>query len=49
MPSHYSDRGLVRALLLMPFIVPTVLSSVAWTGSLDPILRGGQTAGSVKN
>ena len=37
MLSDYANRSLVRALLLMPFIVPTVLSSVAWTGSLDPV------------
>src|SRR5258707_13241983 len=29
-------RNLVRGLLLMPFIVPTVLSTVAWMWMLDP-------------
>jgi multiple sugar transport system permease protein len=29
-------KGLTRALLLLPFIVPTVLSTVAWQWILDP-------------
>ena len=29
-------KNLVRALLLLPFIVPTVLSTVAWMWMLDP-------------
>ena len=29
-------KNLVRALLLLPFIVPTVLSTVAWLWMLDP-------------
>ena len=29
-------KNLVRAVLLLPFIVPTVLSTIAWTWILDP-------------
>ena len=32
----FRGRNLVRALLLLPFIVPTVLSTVAWMWILDP-------------
>ena len=33
---QFRGRNLVRAFLLLPFIVPTVLSSVAWMWILDP-------------
>ena len=33
---HFRMKNLVRALLLLPFIVPTVLSTVAWMWMLDP-------------
>src|ERR1700694_2606473 len=33
---HFRGRSLVRAVLLLPFIVPTVLSTVAWMWMLDP-------------
>src|SRR5438445_7624429 len=33
---QFRGRNLARALLLLPFIVPTVLSTVAWMWILDP-------------
>src|SRR5436190_5441685 len=33
---HFRGRNLARAFLLLPFIVPTVLSTVAWMWILDP-------------
>jgi multiple sugar transport system permease protein len=33
---HFRGRNLVRAFLLLPFIVPTVLSTVAWMWIFDP-------------
>jgi multiple sugar transport system permease protein len=33
---HFPMKNLVRAALLLPFIVPTVLSTVAWMWMLDP-------------
>ena len=36
MNQHFQMKNLVRALLLLPFIVPTVLSTVAWMWMLDP-------------
>jgi multiple sugar transport system permease protein len=36
MNQHFKMKNLVRALLLLPFIVPTVLSTVAWLWMLDP-------------
>jgi multiple sugar transport system permease protein len=36
MNQHFPLKNLVRALLLLPFIVPTVLSTVAWIWILDP-------------
>ena len=36
MKQHFRMKNLVRALLLLPFIVPTVLSTVAWLWMLDP-------------
>jgi multiple sugar transport system permease protein len=33
---QFRGKNLVRALLLLPFIVPTVLSTVAWMWILDP-------------
>jgi multiple sugar transport system permease protein len=36
MNQHFRMKNLVRALLLLPFIVPTVLSTVAWLWLLDP-------------
>jgi multiple sugar transport system permease protein len=36
MNQHFRGRSLVRAFLLLPFIVPTVLSTVAWMWILDP-------------
>lgn len=32
----FRGRGLIRALLLLPFIVPTILSTVAWMWIFDP-------------
>src|SRR5690348_8647154 len=36
MNQEFRMKNLVRALLLLPFIVPTVLSTVAWLWMLDP-------------
>jgi multiple sugar transport system permease protein len=36
MNQDFRMKNLVRALLLLPFIVPTVLSTVAWMWMLDP-------------
>src|ERR1700726_2323397 len=36
MNQHFRMKNMVRALLLLPFIVPTVLSTVAWMWMLDP-------------
>ena len=36
MNQAFRGRNLVRAFLLLPFIVPTVLSTVAWMWILDP-------------
>lgn len=36
MNRHFRMKNLVRALLLLPFIVPTALSTVAWLWMLDP-------------
>ncbi|MBO0738216.1 MAG: sugar ABC transporter permease [Alphaproteobacteria bacterium] len=36
MNQRFALKNLVRALLLLPFIVPTVLSTVAWMWILDP-------------
>jgi len=36
MNQSFRGRSLVRAFLLLPFIVPTVLSTVAWMWILDP-------------
>src|SRR6201995_210585 len=36
MNQHFRMKNLVRAGLLLPFIVPTVLSTVAWMWILDP-------------
>src|SRR5204863_8526245 len=36
MNQTFRGRNLARAFLLLPFIVPTVLSSVAWMWILDP-------------
>jgi multiple sugar transport system permease protein len=36
MNQQFALKNLVRALLLLPFIVPTVLSTVAWMWILDP-------------
>jgi multiple sugar transport system permease protein len=36
MNQHFPLKNLVRALMLLPFIVPTVLSTVAWMWILDP-------------
>src|SRR5271167_2293349 len=36
MNQQFPLKNLVRALLLLPFIVPTVLSTVAWMWMLDP-------------
>ena len=36
MNQQFAGKNLVRALLLLPFIVPTVLSTVAWMWILDP-------------
>lgn len=36
MNQRFAMKNLVRALLLLPFIVPTVLSTVAWMWILDP-------------
>jgi multiple sugar transport system permease protein len=36
MNQHFRGKNLVRAALLLPFIVPTALSTVAWMWILDP-------------
>jgi multiple sugar transport system permease protein len=36
MHQNFRFKGMARALLLLPFIVPTVLSTVAWQWILDP-------------
>ena len=36
MHQNFRFKGMTRALLLLPFIVPTVLSTVAWQWILDP-------------
>src|SRR6266436_7576349 len=36
MNQQFPLKNLVRALMLLPFIVPTVLSTVAWMWILDP-------------
>ena len=36
MNQNFRFKNLVRALLLLPFIVPTVLSTIAWQWILDP-------------
>jgi multiple sugar transport system permease protein len=36
MNQQFRGKNLIRALLLLPFIVPTVLSTVAWMWMLDP-------------
>ncbi|HEY6979575.1 MAG TPA: sugar ABC transporter permease [Reyranella sp.] len=36
MNQHFRFKNLVRALVLLPFIVPTVLSTIAWMWILDP-------------
>jgi multiple sugar transport system permease protein len=36
MNQHFRGRNLARALVLLPFIVPTVLSTIAWMWILDP-------------
>src|SRR5246127_3588721 len=36
MNQHFRMKNLVRALLLLPFIGPTVLSTLAWLWMLDP-------------
>src|SRR5215472_11896060 len=36
MNQRFPLKNLVRALMLLPFIVPTVLSTVAWMWILDP-------------
>jgi multiple sugar transport system permease protein len=36
MHQSFRFKGMTRALLLLPFIVPTVLSTVAWQWVLDP-------------
>ena len=33
---HFRGKNLVRAFLLLPFIVPTVLSTIAWMWIFDP-------------
>ncbi|HVI05245.1 MAG TPA: sugar ABC transporter permease, partial [Sphingomicrobium sp.] len=36
MSQHFKFKNIIRALLLLPFIVPTVLSTVAFMWMLDP-------------
>ena len=36
MNQDFAFKNLIRALLLLPFIVPTVLSTIAWQWILDP-------------
>jgi len=36
MNQHFRGKNLARAFLLLPFIVPTILSTVAWMWILDP-------------
>ena len=41
MNQHFKLKNIIRALLLLPFIVPTVLSTVAWMWILDPAFAPG--------
>jgi len=36
MNQNFRGKNLIRALMLLPFIVPTVLSTIAWMWMLDP-------------
>ncbi len=36
MHQHFRGKNLARAFLLLPFIVPTILSTIAWMWMLDP-------------
>jgi multiple sugar transport system permease protein len=36
MNQHFKFKNTIRALMLLPFIVPTVLSTIAWAWILDP-------------
>ena len=36
MNQHFRGKNIIRALMLLPFIVPTVLSTIAWMWMLDP-------------
>ncbi len=36
MHQHFRGKNLARAFLLLPFIVPTILSTIAWMWILDP-------------
>jgi multiple sugar transport system permease protein len=33
---HFRGKGLIRAFILLPFIIPTVLSTLAWKWMFDP-------------
>ena len=33
---HFKGKGLTRAFILLPFIIPTVLSTLAWKWMFDP-------------
>jgi multiple sugar transport system permease protein len=36
MNQHFRFKNMIRAIMLLPFIVPTVLSTIAWMWILDP-------------
>jgi multiple sugar transport system permease protein len=36
MNQNFRGKNIIRALMLLPFIVPTVLSTIAWMWMLDP-------------
>ena len=36
---HFKGKALIRAFILLPFIIPTVLSTFAWKWMFDPTQR----------
>ena len=42
MNQDFRFKNLIRAVMLLPFIVPTVLSTIAWMWILDPVVQRDQ-------
>ena len=42
MNQDFRFKNLIRAIMLLPFIVPTVLSTIAWMWILDPVIQRGE-------